>query len=173
MGDFKEKSFDFANEALKLILTLATGVLAFTIAFMKDMIGENPVESKGCLFASWGLIMVSIASCLWALFAIIGTANTIGKNTSANPSPEGIYDGNIKIPTVAAILFFIAGMSFMIVFTLNNFPSKGKAAEKKVEREVKTCCYHDSITVVVNVRQTKNNTAVIKSAKKTKRCKCR
>jgi hypothetical protein len=129
MSDFQEKSFEFANEAMKLVLTLATGVVAFTVTFTKDMIGSNPIQYQNLLIASWVLMILSATLCLLTLLAIAGTAYKLSLN---NSNSHSIYDTNIKLPSAVAISTFILGMICMVTFTLKNFPSQ----EKKVKIEV-------------------------------------
>lgn len=169
MGDLKEKSFDYANEALKLLLTLATGVLAFTLTFMKDMIGENPIQYTACLYWSWGLLVSSIAFCLLGIFAIIGTANDIGANSTN--STESVYSSNITFPSILAIFFFVSGMIFMIIFTLKNFPESGKPTEKKAEPKVAAVCCRDTVQVVVQVNTAAKKPKVSRTVSRRKKCK--
>ncbi|WP_175635981.1 hypothetical protein [Pedobacter ghigonis] len=165
----KEKSFDYANEALKLILTLATGVLAFTLTFMKDMIGEEPIQYSFCLYLSWFLMVSCIAFCLWGIFAIIGTANNIGAN--ATSSTDSVYSKNITFPAVSAIMLFVLGMVFMIIFTLRNFPTNGRPAQKKIESKTIATCCRDTVEVVVQLNNTAKKAKIIRPHARTKKCK--
>ncbi|MBS0628416.1 MAG: hypothetical protein JSS09_09430 [Verrucomicrobia bacterium] len=124
MDDLKQKSFEFANDAVKLILTLATGVLAFTITFLKEIVGNKPLQAKDTLIFSWYILLFSIFCCIWALFAIAGTLDSLSNATSdADKKNVHIYNGNITTPSVLAILSFLFGVLLYIYFAIVNFQS--------------------------------------------------
>jgi hypothetical protein len=70
--DFREKAFALVQETTKLLMTLATGFIAFTVAFSKDFMQsafgsfpEKMVWSAGSL-----LLVLSVACGIWTLLGI-------------------------------------------------------------------------------------------------------
>jgi hypothetical protein len=70
--DFREKAFALVQETTKLLITLATGFIAFTVAFSKDFMKstfgsfpEKMVWSAGSLF-----LVLSVACGIWTLLGI-------------------------------------------------------------------------------------------------------
>jgi len=115
--DFKEKSFDYANDSIKLIISLATGVLALTVTFLKDVVGQKTIHSKGLLISSWFLLLLTILFGIWTNLAITGTLNEMGRNIG---SKKTIMNSNIRIPSGLTLLSFIGGIFLIIVFSLKN-----------------------------------------------------
>jgi hypothetical protein len=81
-----EKAFEFAQEATKQLITLATGVIALTITFLKDVLGTD--GSAGFLQAAWVLYLVSI------VFGVLTLLNLTGNLERPGPgSTPSIYRG--------------------------------------------------------------------------------
>ena len=51
----------------KTIITLSGGALGVSFAFLKDVIGTNPVQSKGVLVVAWTSLTVSLVSVVLSL----------------------------------------------------------------------------------------------------------
>ena len=119
MENAREKSFEYANEAIKLIMSLSTGVLAFTITFLKDIIGAKEINAKSILIFGWFILLGSILFCIWTQFSITGTLDKIA---STNDKTQfNINNTNIRLPAILSIVSFILGLVFLIIFTLKNF----------------------------------------------------
>jgi hypothetical protein len=115
--NFKEKSFEYANDSIKLIMSLATGVLALTIAFLKDVIGDGIIHGKWLLGIGWFSLFLAIILGIWAILAITGSLNELAK--SALPD-RSIMDKNIQFPSILTISSFLIGILFIIIFALIN-----------------------------------------------------
>ena len=70
--DLREKAFALVQETTKLLMTLATGFIAFTVAFSKDFMkstfgsfSEKMVWSAGSLF-----LVLSVAFGIWTQLGI-------------------------------------------------------------------------------------------------------
>lgn len=118
MENAREKSFEYANESIKLIMSLATGLLAFTITFLKEIIGERESHATALLVIGWIFLLFSILFCLWTQFSITGTLNQIA--TTKDENKLSINSFNIRLPAISSIVSFFIGLIFLIIFALKN-----------------------------------------------------
>jgi hypothetical protein len=79
-----EKAFEFAQEATKQLITLATGVIALTITFLTDVVKTAPAGSAVFLQTAWVFYFVSIVFGIFSLLALTGNLErpTQGKSPS-------------------------------------------------------------------------------------------
>jgi hypothetical protein len=108
MDEPKKKSFDFAQETTKQLLTLATGVLALTITFRKDIVEDASSGAETWLQAGWILFLVSAVAGIATLGALSGNLDK-----QANPT---IYAGNIRAPSLVQLMTFGAAVVCTFVF---------------------------------------------------------
>jgi hypothetical protein len=106
-----EKAFDFAQEATKQLITLATGVIALTITFLTDVVERAPEGSIGFLQAAWILYLVSIVFGILTLLMLTGALERPGEGRT--PS---IYRGNIVACSIVQVLTFSAAVALTLVF---------------------------------------------------------
>ena len=106
-----EKAFDFAQEATKQLIALATGVIALTITFLTDVIKTAPKGSAGFLHAAWILYLVSIVFGILTLLMLAGNLERPGEHK--RPS---IYRGNIVSCSVVQIVTFCVAVALTLVF---------------------------------------------------------
>lgn len=95
--DRKEKAFEFAQETVKQFLTLATGIIALTVTFLKDILPKG--TDTALLEWAWGAYLVSIVFGLLALMALTGVI--------------GDEDGDVN---TAGFLRFVAGLQVVLFF---------------------------------------------------------
>jgi hypothetical protein len=105
-----EKAFEFAQEATKQLIGLATGVIALTITFLTDVVKTAPSGSAVFLQASWVMYLVSIVFGVFTLLALTGNLERAEQGT---PS---IYSGAIRFGSIAQILTFAAALILTLVF---------------------------------------------------------
>lgn len=70
--DRREKAFEFATEASKLLITLGTAFVAFTVTF-SEQLGGLAVESfvgRWLLMGAWGAFTLSVGCGVWAQLAL-------------------------------------------------------------------------------------------------------
>jgi hypothetical protein len=67
-----EKAFDSARDTSKLIITLATGIIAFTVTFSKELGGLTPKGSwqTASLLTAWLALLVSAVIGIWTQLAL-------------------------------------------------------------------------------------------------------
>jgi hypothetical protein len=113
VDDAHQKAFDFAQETTKQLLTLATGIIALTITFLKDVAGTASHDDR--LYLQWGWIvyLVSIAFGVLTLMALTGNLERPGDGGS--PS---IYRGNIRLLSIGQIAAFFIGTVLIVIFAI-------------------------------------------------------
>jgi hypothetical protein len=118
MSDPRVKAFDFASDLCKQLITLATGILAVTITFSKDLVGPASSTAKDVLSIAWGVYLLSIVAGIGTLMSLTGT---LGK--SAQPS---IYSGKATAFAKCQITLFLVGVGLTILFGVCAFgPASG------------------------------------------------
>ena len=110
-----EKAFDFASESSKLLITLATGVIAFMIAFLDKDASMKPVTSceKIVLVISWIIFLASAIIGVWTQLALTNVLEP--KNKPATFSPT-IQDIKIKVPFRIQVILFAIGAMMTVVY---------------------------------------------------------
>ena len=78
--NFREKSFDFAADVSKQLITLSTAIITVTITFSKDILGGGTDTNKYWLLAAWGMFVVTIFFGVWTLMALTGSLEPIEGN---------------------------------------------------------------------------------------------
>ncbi len=113
MDERLKKAFDFAADGAKQLITLATGLIALTISFQKDILSNKLLATPKLLMkCSWSLYILSLFFGLWTLFALTGSLEP--KTSNLSPSTRGV---NVVFPAVAQILMFIAGLILTVIAT--------------------------------------------------------
>lgn len=80
--------FASANDLAKQLITLATGILALSITFIKDVLKNNGQVITWPLKSAWVLYLFSMVSGIWEMMAITGSIFAIASN-STQPSTYG------------------------------------------------------------------------------------
>jgi len=127
----KPSAWGVLHEYTKTVVTLATGILAFTITFMGKLIGSDPsVLVRPLLIATWAILMLAI---LFGLLAAAGLANYLRGKQNANTS---LFCANAAffLLVLAAVLFVALG-----VVQLGQKDSLGQRIQN-AESEAKTAC---------------------------------
>lgn len=78
--------FDSANELAKQLITLATGILALSITFIKDVLKNNGTVVKWPLRAAWFIYLFSIFFGMWTMMAITGSIFSVVSNSTSTQS---------------------------------------------------------------------------------------
>ena len=116
--DSQEKAFDFAQELCKQLITLATGLIALTITFWKDIIGTDPVKAAWLAYYSWYALLASAFFGIWMLMALTGILEPIKPPAGYTPS---IRNSSVVIPSILQIVTFVAGLVLLVVFGRLNY----------------------------------------------------
>jgi hypothetical protein len=108
--DWKAKSFDYASDASKQLITLATGVVTLTVAFSGDVLALSKGNLRGWLTWAWIAFLVSIVFGLAHLLALTGQL--------ARGSDPDIYAAGPRATSLMQILTFLAGVVLAGVYLL-------------------------------------------------------
>jgi hypothetical protein len=111
-----EKAFDFAQDATKQLITLATGVIALTLTFLTDVIKKAPGSSADWLHAAWVVFLVSIVFGVFTLLNISGVLERPGKDEQEVALTPSIYRPSIRVLSIIQILTFSTGVALTLVF---------------------------------------------------------
>jgi hypothetical protein len=109
MDDRRGKAFDFAQEATKQVVTLATAIIALTVTFVNDIAGEGAVIEL--LYVAWGFYLVSVACGLATLLMLAG--NLERPHQGDTPS---IYAPNTKGAARVQIATFVVALGLTLIF---------------------------------------------------------
>ena len=66
------KPFDYAQDVTKQLLTLSTAVVTITVAFLKDVTTEVPVDARIALYLAWAFFAAAIVSGVSTLLNLTG-----------------------------------------------------------------------------------------------------
>jgi len=101
------KAFDFAQDTTKQLLTLATGTVALTITFLKDLAKGAPDWAVWTLSAAWFVFLVSV---------VFGVATLMALTGSVVDRHRDVYDQGILRWARLQILSFLVAVVLTIVF---------------------------------------------------------
>jgi hypothetical protein len=90
-----------AYETTKQVVTLSSGIIAFTVTFAKEFPGGVPWSLR----ISWVLYCLSVMLGVWTLLAITGTFDELDRGVESNPARA-----NIRLPAMLMVLTFIGGV---------------------------------------------------------------
>jgi amino acid transporter len=114
MFDAKEKSFEYASDSSKLLITLATGIIAFTVTFAKEFEAKPSSRAQAILLlVSWIVLLASAVLGVSTLLAITGELDPPDERKDHVPS---IRDPKIKFPLRLQILTFLIGVILIVVY---------------------------------------------------------
>lgn len=146
--DFQEKAFQQATETAKLLLTLATGVVAFAatlIAVKADSATLLTPVSRGdqVLFVSAVVLLaLSAATGIWTNLAI---SHVLSLGTTYEPT--GIWDKRITVPFRAQIFSFGAGILLISLYiVLQTLAVPGAVAKAAAAERPAACCSQQNPT---------------------------
>ena len=118
--DATEKSFDFASESSKLLITLSTGIIAFMIAFLDKDANMKPAngDEKFVLLLTWIIFLVSAIVGIWTQLALTDVLEPKEKTEAYNPT---IRDTKIKVPFRLQAISFILGVILTVIYGFVKF----------------------------------------------------
>ena len=128
----------------KLIITLASGSLVLSLAFLKDVIKQDQIVCPMLLMGAWLLFILSLTSVLLAvLFGIKANEKAvkqIDKGTIYDEKPGGHFSFLTTWSHYMGTIFLLMGFILLTTFVYCNM--EGKNAEKttttKTDTAIKT-----------------------------------
>lgn len=145
----KDRAFTIASDMVKLLITLSTGVITFTVTFCKTFLGSiSGVHSIGYLLASWIILVLSMFFGFLTLGAMVGNLSNTNKSdirTDEKKDSEGekagdVYSSNISILESCQMILFIVGVILVFIFGYQNLsiedsPTKENLTEFRMIRK--------------------------------------
>ena len=110
----QQLSFEYAKDATKQLMTLATGVIALTVTFSKDFISTVPQEIKWHVTWVWVLLLISV---LFGQICLMALTGILGSNKEPSP-PLNIYNITVKTTSMIQVITFFMGLSLAIKFAI-------------------------------------------------------
>ncbi|RAJ89910.1 hypothetical protein LX87_05599 [Larkinella arboricola] len=123
-----QKAFDFCSETSKQLINIAVGIIAFTITFAKDFIGEVGIEEKRIAFAAWILFFVSVLTGILTLSAL---ASQLDPGGGELKSPS-IWNKPISIFVNLQWIAFVLGLGLITYFGIKSLPNENN--KKSINR---------------------------------------
>lgn len=111
-----QKSFDFAADLVKQLITLSTAIIAITVTFAKDIFGVSGSCVSEWLIAAWVMFFICIFFGIWTLMALTGTLNSPDQ-TQKSLTIQGL---NCRVPAGLQILAFLFGLAFTITYAVKS-----------------------------------------------------
>lgn len=123
--DHIQTDVDFANryrlEYVKHMMSIAAGVFALSVTFMKDLVGETETKASALLPLSWALLIVSLSAGVghmkaWDRFYIAYRKERVERDRRhrrINPlrvTAEIVQVGGLIAGVVVMMLFAIANL---------------------------------------------------------------
>lgn len=112
--DVSLAGFQSANDLAKQLITLATGILALSITFTKDILKDRVRVVTWPLKSAWIAYLLSVCFGIWTMMALTGMTFEVTKHPEDYKSVS--YGTSISIPSSLQILAFVLGTLFLIVY---------------------------------------------------------
>lgn len=107
------KSFDFAADATKQVITLSTAILTVTATFADKIFTESKLVSQIFCGITWILLIVSIVSGIWTLLQL-----TTGLAQPPPGAPPSILRSRITNAAMVQHVSFILALSVLAGYGL-------------------------------------------------------
>jgi hypothetical protein len=115
MNPRTDKSFQFAQDTTKQLMTLSTGIIALTITFSRDVVKNPSVSGHSLLLWALGAFLFSTVCGVVTLMALTG--NLVGAADDKEPS---IYARDVRIPSMLQALSFAAALALTLLYGLSS-----------------------------------------------------
>ena len=107
-----QKSFDFAIDVTRQLLTLSTAILALTVTIARDITTGDPEK----LVAAAGAFLASMVFGVFALFALMAELRPTEGESESGPT---IATRRIRTPAVMQIAAFVLGSALLLLFAVS------------------------------------------------------
>ncbi len=108
----------------KSLLTVASGALGVSFAFVKDIVGDKPLVYPNLLTGAWILWGLSIGCVLFSYYvsrrALRKALEQLDQNTIWNASPGGWYSYLTEYLNAFGGIAFLTGIVMMSLFAVWN-----------------------------------------------------
>ncbi len=119
----------------KTVLTLSGGALGISFAFLKDIVGPQPIVLSGFLLAAWFAWAFSTFSVLISYYlshlALRRAIGQVDDGTIFKQPPGGVFACLTAILNGTGAVLFLVGVCCITVFAVSNLPIKGAINDRK------------------------------------------
>jgi len=119
----------------KTVLTLSGGALGISFAFLKDIVGPQPIVLSGFLLAAWFAWAFSTFSVLTSYYlshlALRRAIGQVDDGTIFKQPPGGVFACLTAILNGIGAVLFLIGVCCITVFAVANLPTKGATNDRK------------------------------------------
>lgn len=146
MKENQKKSFDFAAETTKQLITISTAIITLTVTFSKDILGGAENAPKTLLVWTWGIFIASIICGVMTLMTLTGTLQPMQKKESEENPPISdeqreknllekisINNGNIRLFSIGQSLLFVVAIIMTGFFGYKSLSTQTVVKENKKE----------------------------------------
>jgi hypothetical protein len=104
--------FGYASDLAKQLITLATGVLALSITFVKEFARDERTQSVKWVKLSWFMLLTSVVAGIAALSALTGALVPLGDSAS------GVLEipSSARLAGGAQLLLFSGGIGMLMQY---------------------------------------------------------
>lgn len=111
-----EAAFSSASDTTKLLINLATGVLAIEVTFIQGVfrkVDEIDKITKCFISISWLFLIGSLFAGIWTLYSLTGllSKDSIQKQSAIN-------NDKVAWPAIWQLILFLLGILFTVIFGL-------------------------------------------------------
>lgn len=159
MDEREKKSFDFAGDVTKQLITLSIGILTLCIAFTDKIFSSEAAHANsGLIFVALSLFTLSVLCGILTLMKLTGTIARnprnreqliLNQNTpsidNSNSTNSNIYDACTRIFSGMQMLSFLLAIIFSMSFVGCSLSKKQNVDEQKTEQIKK----NDSIFIKI------------------------
>jgi hypothetical protein len=117
------RSVGFASQVVQLLISLSTGVLAFTITFSKEIAPSSPRSVRGFLATAWLFYFISIPFGVVTMMAFTGLLTQIDIINFENINSEIIRLEDLKYLSIDSPYITIPAILQFVSFFLGMFVS--------------------------------------------------
>jgi hypothetical protein len=109
-----QKALDYAQDAVKQLLSLATGIIALTLTFFKNFAGSNSPSARVVMLIAWIVLALSIVFGVLGLFSM--TSNLWPKQaTDRAGTPPDIWTSDLRTMAIVQVVLFGSGFVLVLV----------------------------------------------------------
>ena len=116
------EAYKSATDLTIQLITLASGILALSITFMRDVVKSN--SPTWALKGAWIILLLSVCCGVWALMGITGSIFEV--TTGPKELKPSSYGLNIIIPSAFQITSFVTAIILLIIYGARTIKSKEK-----------------------------------------------
>lgn len=125
------EGYKSVTELSQQLVTLATGILALSITFIKELLKGETRRAHTLLKLSWLAFLLSITAGVWTKMTVTGMIFAVALSGVTDEIKAGPY-GTTVLPALLQITLFLVGGALIIGYGVKNLnaltpPSKERA----------------------------------------------